>query len=192
MSFEKSGLFASKQESENAWITIIISMQIATILLLPLIGHLSNVADLRIIIPSSFFFRSIVTASFYFIDNPVKWQGITLCILLVVTSLTQFISVEVLFMRNMKSSVRGTLSGIAIFFGSLGTTIFTLTGGIVFDKIGAWAPFMLVAGADGVCLIFAVIFIAFGLLKRDDWSDTVRLLSSKKWVNGLISTIFQE
>ena len=71
-------------------------------------------------------------------------------------------------MRNMKSTIRGTLSGIAIFFSSVGTTLFTLGGGIAFDKIAPWAPFTIVGIADGVCLIFAIVFIANGLLKKDD------------------------
>ena len=68
----------------------------------------------------------------------------------------------------MRSTVRGTLNGIAFFFGTLGTTAFTFFGGIVFDKIAPWAPFMLVGMSDAVVIVFAVIFICLGKLKRDD------------------------
>ena len=68
----------------------------------------------------------------------------------------------------MKSTVRGTLNGIAFFFGAIGTTAFVFVGGIIFDKIAPWAPFMLVAIADCVIIVFAVIFISCGLLKKDD------------------------
>lgn len=71
-------------------------------------------------------------------------------------------------MRNMKSHIRGTLSGIAFFFGSIGTTIFALVGGIIFDKIGPAAPFLLVSSADFSVLIIAMAFIMFGAIKRSD------------------------
>ena len=75
---------------------------------------------------------------------------------------------EVLFLRKINKTVRGTLNGIAFFFGTLGTTAFTFFGGIVFDKIAPWAPFMLVSMADAVVIVFAAFFIGCGYLKKDD------------------------
>ena len=68
----------------------------------------------------------------------------------------------------MNGKIRGTLSGLAMFFGGIGTTVFTLIGGIIFDQVGPWAPFMLVAGADTAVLAFSVIFIGCGLISRYD------------------------
>ena len=62
-------------------------------------------------------------------------------------------------MRKMKPHIRGTLSGLAFFFGSIGTTTFALVGGIIFDRIGPWAPFVLVASADALVLFATLIFI---------------------------------
>ena len=147
---------------------IIIGSQIATIIVLPIFGNIADKADARVVVPMAFFARGVVAALFRFVESPKEWQGITLCILLVVTSLIQYLAVEVVFLRNMKSTIRGTLSGIAFFFGSAGTTMFVLLGGIAFDNIAPWAPFMLVAGADGLVIIFAVIFIGCGYLGKDD------------------------
>lgn len=71
-------------------------------------------------------------------------------------------------MRNMKSTVRGTLNGIAFFFGGVGTTVFVFVGGILFDKVAPWAPFVVVGVTDFVVIFFALAFIFSGLLKRDD------------------------
>jgi len=68
----------------------------------------------------------------------------------------------------MRSTIRGTMTGIAFFFGSVGTTIFVMVGGILFDKVGPWAPFMLVGATDGVIIIFIIIFLGLGLIKRND------------------------
>ena len=71
-------------------------------------------------------------------------------------------------MRKMKAHIRGTLSGLAFFFGSIGTTTFALVGGIIFDKIGPWAPFVLVACADAFVLFVSLIFIILGKIDRSD------------------------
>lgn len=73
-----------------------------------------------------------------------------------------------MFIRNMRSTIRGTMTGIAFFFGSVGTTTFVMVGGILFDKVGPWAPFMLVGVTDGVIIIFIMIYLGLGLIKRDD------------------------
>lgn len=71
-------------------------------------------------------------------------------------------------MRNMKAHIRGTLNGVAFFFGSLGTTTFALIGGKLFDSIGPWAPFSLVGIADFVIVIFALAYIGLGYLGKHD------------------------
>ena len=48
----------------------------------------------------------------------------------------------------MRGEIRGTLQGIAFFFGAIGTTLFALIGGIVFDNIAPWAPFVMISVAD--------------------------------------------
>ena len=111
---------------------IIIGSQIATIIVLPIFGNIADKADARVVVPMAFFARGVVAVLFRFVESPKEWQGITLCILLVVTSLIQYLAVEVVFLRNMKSTIRGTLSGIAFFFGSAGTTMFVLLSGIYF------------------------------------------------------------
>ena len=71
-------------------------------------------------------------------------------------------------MRKMKAHIRGTLSGLAFFFGSIGTTMFALVGGIIFDRIGPWAPFVLVACADAVVLLVSLLFIISNKIDRFD------------------------
>lgn len=71
-------------------------------------------------------------------------------------------------MRRMKTEIRGTMNGLAHFFGSIGTTFFALVGGQLFDKIAPWAPFALVSVADGTVFIICLGFIYLGLIKSTD------------------------
>ena len=68
----------------------------------------------------------------------------------------------------MKAEIRGTMQGVAFFFGALGMMLFNLVGGILFDNIAPWAPFFMISAADFFCFIIALIFIYTGLLKKDD------------------------
>ena len=168
MSFQKSGVLASKEQSDKTYRDIVIWMQIATLTAMPIFGYYSDKGDPRIMIPLTFLARGTVACSFRFIDDPQTVEARLLAVCLTVTSIIQFLSVEVLFMRNMKSTIRGTLYGIAFFFGCAGSTLFVYVGGILFDKVAPWAPFMVVGVSDFAVIVFALVFIFFGLLKRDD------------------------
>ena len=145
MSFHESGILESKAESERIYMQVVSFSLICILLIAPLFGLISDKQDPRIVVPFAFLLRGFVSACFAFIETPAEIHSFIVCILLILVSLIQFISVEVLFMRDMRKSIRGTMSGLAFFFGSIGTTTFALIGGIMFDKIGPWAPFMLVS-----------------------------------------------
>ena len=163
MNFYKTGVIATKEESDSLYMSIILGSLVTIAFVAPTFGYFSDKADHRIVVPASFLVRGIVAACFCKIENPYDWHAYILCILMVNASIIQFLSVEVLFMKDTNQQIRGTLSGIAFFFGSIGVTIFSLVGGILFD-IKPWAPFLLVASADGVIILISVIFICRGLL----------------------------
>ena len=82
-----------------------------------------------------------------------------LCCLLIIMTVVEAVSIEVLFMRGMPSAIRGTMTGVLAFFGLLGTLIFTLVGGQMFDRIDRSAPFVFLGLMD-----FLLVFIALGLI----------------------------
>lgn len=72
-----------------------------------------------------------------------------------------------MFLRHMKKTVRGVMCGIAFFFGAIGTTTFVYVGGILFDRVAPWAPFMVVAGADMFIIVFSIVYILVFHIPRD-------------------------
>lgn len=168
MSFHKAGILESKRESDIIYRNIVIGTQVVTLVSIPLFGYFSDKANPRIVIPIAFIVRGSVAACFKFVEDPSGWYSYLLCVSLVVSSLIQYLAVEAIFLKNMNKEVRGTLNGIAFFFGTLGTTVFVYFGGVVFDKIAPWAPFMLVAAADAFVIVFQVIFICQGKLSKVD------------------------
>lgn len=168
ISFQESGVLVSKEETDSIYLWTITLSIFCIIIVGPTYGFFSDQIDPRKLIPISFFFRGIFAIGFRFVDDPKLWYSYVLCIATICISIVQFISVEVLFMRNMKSSIRGTMNGLAFFFGSVGTTTFAYFGGQLFDEVGPWAPFALVGTCDLLTVGFALIYIALGLLNKAD------------------------
>ena len=159
LSFEKTGIIGSKEEADAVYRNLVILAVGSTVVCLPLAGHVCDKVDLRYLIPFTFLARGIIAVSFRFLEDPSVWQSYFLCTAIVLASILLQISVEVLFMRNLKKSVRGALTGIAFFFGAIGTTTFSYVGGVLFDKVAPWAPFMVVAGADFAIIVFLIVFL---------------------------------
>ena len=88
-----------------------------------------------------------------------------ICCLLIIFTVLEAISIEVLFFRGMPSQIRGTMMGMFAFFGQLGTLVYTLVGGQMFDRIGRNSPFIFLAIMDSFLVLLALIMACTGKLK---------------------------
>ena len=71
-------------------------------------------------------------------------------------------------MKGMPNEIRGTMTGIYTLFGTLGCLIFTIVGGNVYDKVGAQAPFTMLAIMDSVMLVIVLTLIILGKIKSTE------------------------
>ena len=62
----------------------------------------------------------------------------------------------VLLAQEARTELRGSVFGTQAFFGAAGILAMSAGGGRLFDAIGPQAPFLAVAAANGVVLLFAV------------------------------------
>ena len=90
-----------------------------------------------------------------------------MCVLLIIFTVVEAISVEVLFMKGMPSDIRGTMMGVFAFSGAVGTLVFTLIGGQLFDKVNRCAPFVFLAIMDTFLVVLVLILIACGKFKAN-------------------------
>jgi len=112
---------------------MIIWMQVATFIFMPIFALTSDYADVRIIIPLAFFARGSIAITFTAVQDPSSVLAYSLTVMLTLTSIVVFLNVSVLFMRNMNPTIRGILVSLAFFFGQLGATVFHFVGGYLFD-----------------------------------------------------------
>lgn len=168
LSFAKSGVLENESEADVIYMRIIIGAIIFIAISSAYFGFFVDKSDMRILVPTLFAIRALCGIGFYWITDPRVWYAYALCIVTIVVSMLQYVAIEALFLRGIKSHIRGTMQGLSLFFGAAGATAFALVAGKLFDNVGSWAPFMLMSGADTCILIFTLVWISAGLLKRTD------------------------
>lgn len=76
-------------------------------------------------------------------------------------------TVDCLILRKADPKIRGVLYSTAVAVGYCGLFVFSLVGGLLFDKYGPYSPFLLIGMLD---LIFGVLLVFlgyFGVLNND-------------------------
>ena len=116
-------------------------------------------------VPIAFILRGISGYAFLWLKNPESIASKVMCVLLVVFTVVEAVSIEVLFFRGMPSQIRGTMMGMFAFFGQVGTLVFVLLGGQMFDKIDRSAPFVFLALADTLLVLLVITLICLGKFK---------------------------
>ena len=86
MSFQQSGVLASKEESDAIYMRVVTGALVSILVVAPVFGFVSDKADPRIIVPSSFFVRGVISFMFQYIDNPNDWHAYMLCVTMIVVS----------------------------------------------------------------------------------------------------------
>ena len=128
MSFVDDGKI-TQSKSKTLYQAIILTATICTILLLPILGHVADKMRSQIVVPIAFILRGLCGYSFMWINDPTTIFSKMMCCLLIIFTVVEAISIEVLLMRGMPGSIRGTMMGMFAFFGQTGTLLFTLVGG---------------------------------------------------------------
>ena len=82
------------------------------------------------------------------------------CVFMIIGTIIENISIDSIFNKNLPKETRGLLNGVYSFAGQCGILIYSYLAGIMFDKIGPKAPFMLIGILD---LAFAVFVIHKGI-----------------------------
>lgn len=142
--------------------------QTVTLAFLPVFGYFSDRLDPRVLILATVLVRAVLAGSFRFVTRPDTWFAYTMLTLLCLISNIQGVSIQVLFLRNMNPKIRGSLNGVMFLFSMTGMTVFTLVGGVIFDKVGPFAPFAFVAIFDAVVLFISIVFVMCGLISKND------------------------
>ena len=81
-------------------------------------------------------------------------------------SMWEYIGIESSYMKALPSDVRGMMVGLFQFMGQIGTVLFTLIGGALFDKVSPVAPFVLLGSLDLIFLLAFLCLIMCGKMQN--------------------------
>lgn len=124
-SFVTTGYLQDENQALKIYRKITMISMILTGVLLPLIGHLADKTPSRYIIPVAFFIRCLAAFAFISLNKPDTALAYISCSFLILATVLENVSVEVLFMRGMPGDVRGAMNGVFHFFGQIGVLFFT-------------------------------------------------------------------
>jgi MFS family permease len=111
---------------------------------------------------------------FTFIETPNGIYAYVVSVLLVLCTVMENVTTDCLLLRNAEREIRGVLLGVSNSCGYIGVLIFSLVGGILFDKVGPYWPFIFVGCLDLAFAIFTTICSLFGVIKNDILEKEVR------------------
>mmetsp|Transcript_14078 Transcript_14078/g.21945 ORF Transcript_14078/g.21945 Transcript_14078/m.21945 type:complete len:138 (-) Transcript_14078:121-534(-) len=122
----------------------------------PSVGKMCDTYSPAITMTISFFLRAVTTLMFYNTTDPDSLMALVSCVTMIIGTIAENISVDSIFNKIIPKETRGILNGAYSFSGLMGTLIYSLIAGILFDKINSYAPFVLVGSLDfifGVALL---------------------------------------
>jgi len=129
-------------------------------LIFPLVGKLCDNYEAKKIVPFSFLFRCFSTVMFCFLETPDSNIAYVVCVLVIIGSIVEQISVDSIFAKNLPKETRGILNGVYSFSGQLGVLVYSLAAGYFFDKVGPKTPFVMIGVLD---FFFAILCLTMGL-----------------------------
>ena len=78
----------------------------------PIIGKCCDMMDPKKTVPFAFFFRSVTTIMFWQLDQPDSMTSYGVCVLMILSSIIENISVDSIFNKNLTKEIRGVLMGL--------------------------------------------------------------------------------
>ena len=147
-----------KNLAKDIYINIMVTSALICVIVLPIVGKLCDTIDPRKIMPLAFMARCLTTYLFWLLESPASFETFIVCVAMVVSTVTESVCCDAIFMKNLSKETRGILNGVYSFAGQVGILIFSLVGGWMFDNLGAKSPFVATGCLD---FTFTFVFCAF-------------------------------
>lgn len=108
----------------------------------------------------------VAYGSMYFVGSPLDLRMLPAFALLGMAMAGAMMSSMALVGQEAPARERGAVIGMLSMFGSVGIMVAAVVGGALFSPATPWAPFVLVAGAQAVLLVVAIVI---WIVAPGDW-----------------------
>ena len=89
------------------------------------------------------------------VEDPLQPLAIPFFVLLGVGQISAFLGAQTIIGKEAPEALRASVIGVFNFCGAFGILVLTGIGGLLFDRIGPWAPFFLVGLLNGLVALLA-------------------------------------
>ena len=138
----------SKEDGKTIYSNIMVIAVLISAFVFPFVGRICDTYKPKYTVPFSFFFRAISTYIFLNVENPRHWNSYFSCILMIIATIIENISVDTLFAKNLPKETRAILNGVYSFSGNSGILLYSLLSGWLVDNVGPKSPFALIGLLD--------------------------------------------
>jgi MFS family permease len=119
-SFIKTGEVENEEDAKLIYSNVMIVSVVLGILIVPVVGKLSDKYTPKILLPLAFLVRFIGVVMFMFIKNPKSIYSYCVSVFLVMGTAMENVLVDCLLLRNAEREIRGVLYGTAVACGYIG------------------------------------------------------------------------
>lgn len=131
---------------------------VAILVLSILVGWSSDKISFAYTITIYYGIRAIFYFLILFADNPSTPQAFIFFFVVYTMNGLLNVVINSYFYKSITKDIKGTVSGIFLFFGTIGILLISKLGSIFFDDISKSGPFLLGAGFD---ISFIILFLIF-------------------------------
>ena len=156
-------LVESREAGKTIYQNIMVISVLVSAFVFPFVGTACDYYSPKAMIPAAFLLRAFMTYLFSFVTDPSSYSSLLVCILLIIASIVENISVDTIFAKNLPKETRGLLNGIYSFAGQVGILAFSVAGGWLFDNFGTKSPFYLIGILDLLYAILVLVLSRCGL-----------------------------
>ena len=160
---ESAGLTGSEAQAMS--VRPFVAAQTAGLLWIVLLGFMLEKRDRLLALVVSFGVATVGYLGMWFVDDLLSVQAIPLLCLLGAGQISAFWGATTLIGREAPKASRGSVVGAFNLSGVLGILVFVALGGILYDKYGPSAPFIMVGFAN------LLVVAAAGLLALKESRD---------------------
>lgn len=140
---------------------VITTSMILTLLLMPLVGYLTDRIPSEIQIVLVFGIRMTASAGFYTLERPDNFVAYVIPVIIGIFTNLENVVINALFLKKLPGDIRAALTGALTSVAELGKVVFSQLCIKTITVYGLTAPFGIIACLDGIMIIFTVI-MSFG------------------------------
>jgi MFS family permease len=138
----------------------------ASLIFLPVLGYFSDKLNRVTFVIFCMILAAIGYAGTYFVDDatmftdsgfPLSTQTVLLFMVLGIGQICAFMGATLLISQEAPKLKRGAVVGMFNTSGAIGIFVAVAIGGTLFDTVGGYGPFVLIAGFNAVVVVLAII-----------------------------------